>query len=412
MWGAFNKTLSVEQGMINNRAFALLMSLTLLSGCSESIEERLAPDPQLQENQSQTTTSEEIPETTTPAVTLSENIPESIPLYSPVEVVTQEIDSQTRSGSIELLSEDSLNLITQFYQQQLSGETWEVTTPFAESEGQESTIKARSSSYQLTVTVSESTNPNNNSKIRLEYQPVAEVTAETTEDTPPSPANNNTFSDLEKTPEPLESYVRDVSQLGVLTPLETENEKATDNKIFAPNEAIDRRTFARWLFQANNQLYQDRPSEQIRAVEQAPTPAFQDISPSDPDFPIIQGLAEAGIIPSRLTGDATVTRFRPDAPLTRETLLLWKVPLDSRQSLPTVEVNTIQETWGFQDAGKISPEAMSAVVADFSNGNRSNIRRLYGYTQLLQPEKAVTRAEAAAALWSFGTKGEAVTAKD
>jgi hypothetical protein len=71
----------------------------------------------------------------------------------------------------------------------------------------------------------------------------------------------------------------------------------------------------------------------------------------------------------------------------------------------------VKETWGFQDAGKIEANALGAVVADFSNGEQSNFRRIYGYTQLFQPNKAVTRAEAATALWLFGEQGEAISAK-
>lgn len=406
--------------------FILLMSFMLLSGCSDTIGQRLAPDPDLQEQQQQTdssstnsnsstteeeqkrttppenSTDEEPTQTTKTSVKVSEDIPSNIPIYRNAEVVNERINPETNSGEIELTSEDATNLIAQFYQQQLTDNNWQIVEPFSQvSEGTE-TITARSDAFNLTVTVSETTDGQENTAIALQYQPVSD-TSEKEETTKKSPT---TFTDLEKTPEPLVTYVREVAKLGVLSPIEP------DSKAFAPNEAITRRTFARWLFEANNRFYRDRASQQVRPVSQAQTPAFQDVPPSDPDFAIIQGLAEAGIIPSRLTGDATIAQFRPDAVLTREVLLLWKVPLDTRSNLPSVDVTTVQETWGFQDAGKIDPKALGAIVADFSKGEQSNIRRLYGYTQLLQPEKPVTRAEAAAALWSFGTQGETVTAKE
>jgi hypothetical protein len=72
----------------------------------------------------------------------------------------------------------------------------------------------------------------------------------------------------------------------------------------------------------------------------------------------------------------------------------------------------VKQTWGFQDVGKIDPKALRAVLADFQSGEQSNIRRVFGYTTLFQPKKPVTRAEAAAALWYFGTQGDGVSAAD
>jgi hypothetical protein len=131
-----------------------------------------------------------------------------------------------------------------------------------------------------------------------------------------------------------------------------------------------------------------------------------------PNFGAIQGLAEAGIIPSAKTGNATAVSFRPDAPLTRETLVLWKVPLDSRTALPGATAEAITATWGFQDAAKIEPLALRAVLADNQNGDFANIRRAFGYTTLFQPQKGVTQAEAVAALWRFGNQTEGISAAD
>lgn len=228
----------------------------------------------------------------------------------------------------------------------------------------------------------------------------------------PVTANAQGFTDLDKAPKELRSYIKDLAQLGVL-PLRASNTKsatANNSTLFEPSKVITRREYARWLVTANNRLYSDRSGQQIRLGSSNAKPVFQDVPKGDPDFEIIQGLAEAGIIPSPLSGDATVVSFRPDVPLTREVMLLWKLPLDTRQALPTASLDAVKETWGFQDAAKIDPKALRAVLADFQNGDLANIRRALGYTTLFQPKKPVTRAEAAATLWYFGSQGEGVSA--
>lgn len=231
-------------------------------------------------------------------------------------------------------------------------------------------------------------------------------------ETDPPLTTPNSFTDVNKAPKELQPYINDLAQLGVLTPPTDGTKANVSSTELAPNQSITRRDFARWLFNANNRLNSDRPAQQIRAGLETASPAFKDVSPSDPDFAVIQGLAEAGILPSPLSGSSTTVTFRPDQPLNRETLLLWKVPMDVRQSLPKASLEAIQQTWGFQDAARIDPLAQRAVLADYQNGDQSNIRRAFGYTTLFQPKKAVSRAEAAAALWYFGYQGEGQSAQE
>jgi hypothetical protein len=237
------------------------------------------------------------------------------------------------------------------------------------------------------------------------------------------------FTDLEKTPQPLRQYVSEVLQLGVLTlspasiggatkgnapanaPEPKPDPPKPDPLKFEPNKIATRRDYARWLFAVNNYLQADTSVQQVRLGLETSQPAFQDVARTDPDFPVIQGLAEAGLIPSPLSGDSTTVIFRPNQPLTREHLLLWKVPMDTRQALPPATLEAVTQTWGFQDAARIDPKALRAVLADFQNGDLSNIRRVFGYTTLFQPKKPVTRAEAAAALWYFGFQGEGRSAQ-
>ncbi|MGA7934505.1 MAG: S-layer homology domain-containing protein [Kovacikia sp.] len=223
-----------------------------------------------------------------------------------------------------------------------------------------------------------------------------------------------TFSDLDKSPRQLRQYVEDLAKLGVLTPApaSAKGSPSKDSSLFAPNKVITRREYARWLVSANNRLYADKPTRQIRLAVDSSQPVFKDVTRSDPDFPVIQGLAEAGIIPSPLSGDITTVKFRPNGPLTREELLLWKVPMDTRQGLPTATIEAVNQTWGFQDTAKTAPKSLRAVLQDYQNGDLSNIRRAFGYTTLFQPKKSVTRVEAAATLWYFGFQGEGRSAEE
>ncbi|MBW4536647.1 MAG: S-layer homology domain-containing protein [Pleurocapsa minor HA4230-MV1] len=218
------------------------------------------------------------------------------------------------------------------------------------------------------------------------------------------------FQDLDEIPPQLQQPIESVAALGILTPYTRQGN--VDLTKFAPNQVITRGEYARWLIAANNRYYADNPGKKIYLATETSQPAFNDINPSHPDFAAIQSLAEAGLIPSRLTEDSTNVLFRPDAPLTRADLVTWKVPLDTRKSLPKASIQAIEESWGFQDTADIDSSATRALYADFQNGDRSNVRRIFGYTTLFQPKKPVTRAEAAASLWYFGFQGDGITAKE
>lgn len=198
--------------------------------------------------------------------------------------------------------------------------------------------------------------------------------------------------------------------MGILTPYT--KQANVDLAKFAPNQVITRGEYARWLMAANNRYYADNPGKKIYLANKTSQPAFNDVNPNDPDFAAIQSLAEAGLIPSRLTEDSTNLLFRPDTALTRADFITWKVPLDTRKSLPKASIQAIEESWGFQDAADIDSSATRALYADFQNGDRSNVRRMFGYTTLFQPKKPVTRAEAAASLWYFGFQGDGISAKE
>ncbi len=203
------------------------------------------------------------------------------------------------------------------------------------------------------------------------------------------------FSDLETAPVSLKAWIKDLNKLGTITP--------KTGQEFQPNILVARREYARWLLATNNRLYKNQPSRQIRLAQPTDSASFPDIPPSHPDFAIIQGLANAGLIGG--TGDL----FRPNDPLLREELVQWKIPLDLRQPLPNATLDTVSQSWGFKDSDRISEKALSAIFADAQLRDLSNIRRSFGFTTLLQPQKPVTRAEAAASLWYFGTATDGIS---
>ncbi len=229
------------------------------------------------------------------------------------------------------------------------------------------------------------------------------------------------YIDLDKAPEEIRPYLADLLDLKLLAVRSPAAKPATAGATpspppkaneFRPNQATTRREYARWLLAVNNRFYQSNPSRKIRAGVTSSQPVFQDVPISDLDFAAIQGLAEAGIIPSPLTGSSTTLTFRPDAPLTRKDLLLWKVPLDTRQPLPAATTDAVKQAWGFQDADKIEPRVSQALIADYQQGDFSNLRRAFGYTTLFQPDKAATRSESAAVLWRLGNQTEGITATE
>jgi len=207
----------------------------------------------------------------------------------------------------------------------------------------------------------------------------------------------NEFSDLVTAPASLRDWLKDLNQLGTIAP--------KIGQEFRPNTLVTRREYARWLLATNNRLYKNQPSRQIRLAQSSDSASFSDIPNKHPDFAIIQGLANAGLING--IGD----RFRPDDPLLREELVQWKIPLDLRQPLPNATLETVIQSWGFKDSDLISENAINAIFADAQLRDLSNIRRSFGFTTILQPQKPVTRAEAAASLWYFGTATDGISVR-
>ncbi|XP_062120403.1 uncharacterized protein LOC133834714 isoform X3 [Humulus lupulus] len=175
-----------------------------------------------------------------------------------------------------------------------------------------------------------------------------------------------------------------------------------------PSDLCTRREYARWLVSASNALSRNTISKVYPAmyIENVTELAFDDITPQDPDFASIQGLAEAGLISSKLSRgdmlssvdeDQSPYFFSPESPLSRQDLVSWKMALEKRH-LPEADRKALYQVSGFIDTDKIHPDACPALVADLSAGEQGIIALSFGYTRLFQPDKPVTKAQAAIAL--------------
>lgn len=374
------------------RYLFFLSLIIFINGCSgnQALQSLFAPNPQLQNNNTPSTNP---PENSASTVKLPENFPKTIPVYSQAKLVSVD-GNQTLWTSI-----DPLNLIIEYYQQELTAKKWTInqreenlivaTNP----ETQESlkiSLTPRNGETEFTLNYGESgnqvinTNPNGNNTSNNQNNSTSNNNPLTTpNNTPPNPSSLAELARLQIIPENLDPY-----------------------------KPITRREYARWLFKVNNLLYANSNGKLIRPANPNSKPVFNDIPQNDPDFVIIQGLAEAGLLPSILTQDSKSIVFKPSAFLTREDLISWKIPLDFRQKLPNTTLDNIKETWGFQDANKINPQTWQELYVDWQNGDDSNIRRAFGYITLFQPQKVVTYEEAGRVLSSFGYQGDIMRIQD
>ncbi|MFS8909287.1 S-layer homology domain-containing protein [Synechococcus sp. OH2] len=185
--------------------------------------------------------------------------------------------------------------------------------------------------------------------------------------------------------------VYDLDQLGVFADI--------PGREFQPQRSVRRGEFARWLVLANNAIYADEPSRQIRLGSASERPLFLDVPEEDPNFRYIQALGAAGIV----SGDAN-REFRPNSLLSRAELIRMKVPLD----LPPGQIKgsrlELEERWGFTDAAQIPEEAVAPLVADRGLENASTVLRTFGPIRTFNPFEPVSRGEAAIALSAFGER--------
>ncbi|WP_172642222.1 S-layer homology domain-containing protein [Allocoleopsis franciscana] len=162
---------------------------------------------------------------------------------------------------------------------------------------------------------------------------------------------------------------------------------------FDPKAPITRAEFARWLVRTNNAIFPGSSDKTIRLSE-AGKATFSDVPPTHPDFPYIQGLANAGY---SISDDEKT--FKPEQILTREQMLAMKVALDHRVPLESYKGGA---PGGWTDSNKISKKYWPAIYVESVFQNNANISRTFGALKTLNPQAPVTRSEAVLSISAIG----------
>ncbi|XP_049365011.1 uncharacterized protein LOC125829848 [Solanum verrucosum] len=177
------------------------------------------------------------------------------------------------------------------------------------------------------------------------------------------------------------------------------------------DELCSRREYARWLVKENTQLERSRKYRIVPSVvlSGSTIAAFDDVSVEDPDFATIQSLAEAGIIPSKLSDKELASSpnvsedqgvcFFPDRFLSRQDLFSWKAKIEYGV-MPGIDKEISRKNIGFLDVRDINSEALVELFVDLRAGEQSILRRVFGQAKRFQPDKPSTKAQAAVSLTS------------
>lgn len=201
------------------------------------------------------------------------------------------------------------------------------------------------------------------------------------------------FTDINS--DPGQQAITDLAALGIL-----ESKSGT----FSPNDPITRAEFVRWLVKADDVYFKDDRARQIRLAH-GMTSTFLDVRASDPDYPYIQGFANAGFA---IGVDAA--HFAPEQPLTREQMIGMKASLDEGANIRPGDMSFLSEWLNgqFTDGVSISPRFANAIYEDASVRTTNNVARVWGAIKTFRPTEAVTRSEAAIAISEIGPGSAAV----
>ncbi|XP_054809502.1 uncharacterized protein LOC129311306 isoform X2 [Prosopis cineraria] len=181
------------------------------------------------------------------------------------------------------------------------------------------------------------------------------------------------------------------------------------------HELCTRREFARWLVKLNSFLERNlkRRIAPVVTISGSLVTAFDDIRVEDPDFAAIQALAEAGVIPSKLSSNSWFNaggfegqenmKFFPDRFISRQDLVDWRAQFEYEFS-PEVLDQISTKKVSFMDVKEIGSHVSPALYVDMLAGDRSLLRKVFGQSKRFQPNKPSTKAQAAVALTSGSVK--------
>lgn len=156
---------------------------------------------------------------------------------------------------------------------------------------------------------------------------------------------------------------------------------ATDN--FNPDQPITRSEFINWMYGYDNKHVKTKNAE---------NPSYTDVAPDNPDYRLIEGLQAAGII----TGFPDGT-MKLDKELTRQELtLLWGwYQRESDVTDPIVADSVQQFTLNkYSDMKKIGKTYLAS-LSYYAGKQEKPYVKVFSTDQALDPQEAVTRAQAA-----------------
>ena len=152
---------------------------------------------------------------------------------------------------------------------------------------------------------------------------------------------------------------------------------------FRPNDPISRGEFLQWLVKATNTV--NPRNTQVHLAKTGES-KFTDVAPDSPHFPFVQGATNSGFV---IGYDETT--FRPQRNLSREEMIAIKVSFD--RDKPQMNGNCGPR---YTDFEQISPKYRQAVHnCDNSNYGSQTASHIWGSFKTFNPQKEVTRAEAA-----------------
>lgn len=284
--------------MLHSNRSAVLISLavllTSLTACSNSqiaknLEQSLAADSRLKDNPvifGANQTGDRQNQQNNSAPQLPADFPKEIPLYPNAQLQEVIPSSDTESQvSTRWLSSDPTNFIASYYRNQFQTNNWQILQQPTDEQG--GSFEARHNDLQVKVAIAPKSvtnaapnQPQTATELIIEYQPNTTTTAQAGQSTnnivpqpsdsqfvgPVQPNNNSVsqpvstpnttnntigasgtspqeFSDLNKVPQELRTYIQDLAALGVLS-VESNATKSNSNNTtnqFEPNRTITHR---------------------------------------------------------------------------------------------------------------------------------------------------------------------------